>query len=131
MPPLSQGGAVIGALSLLQSRPSHRQAVHNLAKRNDWVTLFGSSSTDIWEEAGRLRDIYPLSTNNLVVLLGALGKLEGVFGALRVSVVKHFWLPNHRSRHVLVQSSPLTQFLRYGMLRVEPSLGRMWLRWNL
>ena len=127
MPPLSRGGAVIAALSLLQSRPAHRQAVHNLGEREDWVKLFGSSSADLWEEAGRLRDLYPLSTNNLVVLLGVLGKLEGVFGALRVSVVELSCFPNHRSRHILLQSPPLTQLLPYGMLCVEPSLGRMWL----
>ena len=86
MPSLSQGGAVIAALSLLQPRPGHRQAFRELGEGESWFKRFGRPSIDLWKEADRLRELYPLSTSNLVMFLGIVGKLEGVLDAFRVSL---------------------------------------------
>lgn len=89
IPPLSQGGAVIATLSLLQPRPGHRQAFAKLGEGEGWSKRFGRPSIDLWKEAGRLRDQYPRSTNNLVIRLGGVWRgLEGVFDALLVGQLK-------------------------------------------
>eukprot|EP00903_Cladosiphon_okamuranus_P014127 g13129.t1 len=80
-PPLNRGGAIIAALSLLQPRPTHRQAFRRLGEGDDWSKRFGRSTT-IWEEVRRLRELYPVSTNNLVVFLGLLDGLGGVLDVL-------------------------------------------------
>lgn len=84
MPPLHRGGAIIAALSLLQPRPTHRQTFRRLGEGERWSKRFGRS-TGIWEEVYRLRTVYPVSTNNIVVFLGLLEGLGGVLDVLWVS----------------------------------------------
>lgn len=83
--PLRQGGAVIATLSLLQPRPAHRQAFRKLGEGEGWSQRFGRPSVELWEEARRLRELYPQSINNLVVFLGILDGLGGIFEILKVS----------------------------------------------
>lgn len=83
-PPLHRGGAIVAALSLLQPRPTHRQKFNQLGEGESWSKQFGRS-TRIWEEVRRLRELYPVSINNLVLFLGLLRGLEDVFQVLRVS----------------------------------------------
>lgn len=83
-PPLSQGGAIIAALSLLQPRPSHRQAFRKLEEREGWPRRFGRP-LGLREETNRLRELYPLSINSLVVFLGILERLGGILDVLKVN----------------------------------------------
>lgn len=83
-PPLRQGGAIVAALSLLQPRPSHKQAFQKLEDREGWRRRFGRP-LGLWEETTRLRELYPLSTNSLIVFLGILEGLGGIFDVLQVN----------------------------------------------
>lgn len=82
-PPLRQGGAIVAALSLLQPRPSHKQAFQKLEDREGWPRRFGRP-VGLWEETNRLRELYPLSTNSLIVFLGILEGLGGILDVLQV-----------------------------------------------
>ncbi|CAM9959572.1 unnamed protein product [Ectocarpus sp. 12 AP-2014] len=82
MPPLYQGGTIIALLSLLQPRPIHRHVFRKLEEREGWSKTF-ARPLGLWEETKRLREVYPLSTNVLVTLLGISGGLGGALDVLR------------------------------------------------
>ncbi|CAB1106838.1 unnamed protein product [Ectocarpus sp. CCAP 1310/34] len=82
MPPLHQGGTVIAVLSLLQPRPIHRHVFRKLEEREGRSKVF-ARPLGLWEETKRLREVYPLSTNVLVTLLGFSRKLGGALDVLR------------------------------------------------
>lgn len=73
-------------LSLLEPRPLHEKAFRELQKRSGGGggDRTENGSPPWWKEANRLREWYPASTNNLVVFLGLLGRLDNVFGVLQV-----------------------------------------------
>ncbi|CAM9749410.1 unnamed protein product, partial [Ectocarpus sp. 6 AP-2014] len=82
MPPLHQGGTIIAVLSLLQPRPIHRHVFRKLEEREGWSKAF-ARPLGLWDETKRLREVYPLSTNIVVTLLGFSGRLGGALDVLR------------------------------------------------
>ncbi|CBJ26241.1 putative methyltransferase [Ectocarpus siliculosus] len=82
MPPLHQGGTIIAVLSLLQPRPIHRHVFRKLEEREGWSKVF-ARPLGLWDETKRLREVYPLSTNIVVTLLGFSGRLGGALDVLR------------------------------------------------
>ncbi|CAM9740156.1 unnamed protein product, partial [Scytosiphon promiscuus] len=82
-PPLHQGGSLVAVLSLLQPRPTHRQAFRRVEQRQRWRSESSGEAVGwLCKETNRLRELYPLSMNNLVVFLGLTGGLGGVFDVL-------------------------------------------------
>lgn len=89
LPRVREGGINVAVLSLLEPRPLHEKAFRELQKRGGGGGGGGGDRTENdsppwWDEASRLREWYPASTNNLVVFLGLLGRLDNVFGVLQV-----------------------------------------------
>lgn len=85
MPLLHQGGVVVAVFSLLQPRQAHKHAFRNLEEPKGWFRHDGRP-LELWEETSRLRNIYPKSINNLVVVLRKLDGLGDVFDVLRASI---------------------------------------------
>lgn len=83
LPPLDDGGVLTAVLSLLQPRPLHKRAFRMLQRQEGYATYY-NGPLGLWEDVSRLRETYLASINNLVVFLGLLGRLGGVFEVLQV-----------------------------------------------